>query len=410
MTRLLELIVPARIGRPFRWFLSSFWLANLGDGLLLAAGPLLVASQTRNPALVALATVLQRLPWMIFGLAAGVVADRFDRRRVALLTDGARIVVLAFLGTLVAIDQVNIAIVLVVLFLMGVAEAFSDTAIDAMMPSLVADEDLGIANARVMFGYMGMNNLAGPPIGAMLFGMGMAVPFLAQVVLLAAALVCVTQLRLPHVERSSATTTNAWIEIREGLVWLWRNPPVRTLSLALTTLNITFGAAMAVMVLYAIEHLDMGEAGFGLLLGASAVGGLIGSASYGFLEARYKLSTILRVVLITETLTHLGLALATTGWMAMGVSVVFGAEASVWGTASRLLRQRAVPEELQGRIGAAYRMLGQTGMIVGGVIAGVLAGAFGVIAPYWFAFFGSVVIVALIWSQIDDVANVESTT
>lgn len=410
MNRLLELITPCYLGRPFRWLLGSFWLSNLGDGLLLAAGPLLVASQTRSPGLVALATILQRLPWMIFGLAAGFVADRFDRRMVALVTDGARIAVLAFLGGLVALDRVNIAVVLVALFLIGVAEAFSDTAIDAMTPSLVADEYLGIANARIVFGHMGLNNLAGPPVGALLFGVGMAVPFMAQVVLLVAALVCLAQLRLPVIERTNTQPTTALTDIKEGLVWLWRNPPVRTLSLALTTLNVTFGASMAVLVLYAIEHLDMGKTGFGLLLAASAVGGLVGSASYGWLESRFSLAAILRAVLITETLTHLGLALATTGWMAMAVYVVFGAEASVWGTTSRSLRQRAVPEELQGRIGAAYRMLGQTGMVTGSVIAGVLAGAFGVLAPYWFAFVGSVVIVALIWSQIDDVANVEPTT
>nr|MDA8322005.1 MFS transporter [Actinomycetota bacterium] len=80
LRRLAGVVAPARLGRDFRWLLSSSWVTNLGDGITLAAGPLLVASQTRNPLAVAMAVLLQRLPWLIFGLYAGVVADRFSRR------------------------------------------------------------------------------------------------------------------------------------------------------------------------------------------------------------------------------------------------------------------------------------------------------------------------------------------
>jgi len=76
MSRVVESIAPARLGRSFRWLLASSWVSNIGDGIGLAAGPLLVASQTHDPLLVALATLLQRLPWLLFGLHAGVVADR----------------------------------------------------------------------------------------------------------------------------------------------------------------------------------------------------------------------------------------------------------------------------------------------------------------------------------------------
>ena len=72
MSRLLDAVLPTRMGTPFRWLLASSWISNVGDGIALAAGPLLVASQTHAPFLVALAVLLQRLPWLLFGLYAGV--------------------------------------------------------------------------------------------------------------------------------------------------------------------------------------------------------------------------------------------------------------------------------------------------------------------------------------------------
>ena len=87
MRALVEMVVPRRLGVGFRWLLASSWISNLGDGITLAAGPLLVATQTKDPLLVAMAVVLQRLPWLLFGLYAGVIADRLDRRRVVVAVD-----------------------------------------------------------------------------------------------------------------------------------------------------------------------------------------------------------------------------------------------------------------------------------------------------------------------------------
>src|SRR5688572_11356450 len=119
MGRVVEAVVPARLGIAFRWLVGSAWTSNLADGLGLAAAPLLMATQTRDPFVVGLSVVLQRLPWLLFGLLAGVVADRIDRRRIVLVVDGLRAVVLAGMVTTIAIDAVNVVVVLVVLFALG---------------------------------------------------------------------------------------------------------------------------------------------------------------------------------------------------------------------------------------------------------------------------------------------------
>jgi MFS family permease len=95
VSRLVESIAPARLGRDFRWLLASSWVGQIGDGIALAAGPLLVASQTRNAFLVGLAAALQRVPTLFFGLIAGAIADRHDRKRLVVVANAARILVLA---------------------------------------------------------------------------------------------------------------------------------------------------------------------------------------------------------------------------------------------------------------------------------------------------------------------------
>ena len=87
MIRLVDTVAPARLGVGFRWLLASSWISNLGDGISIAAGPLLVASQTDDAFLVALAATVQWLPQLLFGLYAGALSDRLDRRLLVVIVD-----------------------------------------------------------------------------------------------------------------------------------------------------------------------------------------------------------------------------------------------------------------------------------------------------------------------------------
>src|SRR3954447_23648286 len=140
------------MGISFRWLIGASWVSNLGDGSGLAAGPLLIASQTQEPLLVALGALLSRLPWLLFGLYAGVLADRIDRRLMIVVVDLMRAGVLAVLAAAIVSDQVSIALVLLAMLLLGTAEVFADTAAGTILPMVIAKEDLGIGNARLMAG------------------------------------------------------------------------------------------------------------------------------------------------------------------------------------------------------------------------------------------------------------------
>jgi MFS family permease len=406
VSRLAELLAPARLGRGFRWLLASSRITYLGDGITLAAGPLLVASQTLNPLAIAMAALLQRLPWLVFGLYAGAVADRVSRRAIVITTGLARVIILTLLTALIITHRVDTAVVLAALFLFGVNETFAETTAATLLPMLVDKRDLGIANSRTLAGVIVGSQMAGPPIGAALFAAGMALPFISEAVCVLAGVLLLMRIQLPALtERVQASRVRE--EIREGWRWLWAHPAVRTLAITIFTFNITFGAAWSVLVLYARQRLGMGAVGFGLITTASAVGGLAGTASYGWLEKRVPLGVIMRGGLIIETLTHLALALTRWMWLALIVFTIFGAHAFIWGTTSTSVRQRAVPADFQGRVSSVYLTGVVGGIVIGSALGGAVASVWGITAPFWFGFAGSAIILGFIWRSLLQIAHAD---
>ncbi|WP_415140955.1 MFS transporter [Nocardioides sp.] len=407
-----ERVLPSRLGRNFRWLVASSWVSNVGDGIALAAGPLLVASHTDSPFLVALAALLQRLPWLVFGLWAGALADRLDRRRMVMVSDTLRSVVIALLCVTILTGWVDIGVVLAAMLAYGVAEVFADTTTSTLLPMMVAKPDLGVANHRLQAGFLTCNQLLGPPVGAFLFAAGAVWPFLTQVVCVLFAVSLVSRVSFaagePAVADPRREPTRVPRDIAEGLRWIWRHPPVRTLGLVIFVFNVTWAAAWSVLVLWSRDHLHMSEVGYGLLTTATGVGGLIGTAAYGRVEARFSLATIMRACLLLEVLTHLALALTTTGWVAIAIMIEFGGYAFVWGTVSATVRQRAVPAQFQGRVSAVYLMCLMGGLVAGQALGGLIAERWGVVAPFWFAFVGAGLTLAGVWRQLDGIAHADA--
>ncbi len=393
------------MGASFRWLLGSSLLANLGDGAALAAGPLLVASQTSNPVPVAMAGLLQRLPWLLLGLYAGALADRVDRKMLVMAADGARAAVVAVLSVAIVTGHVSVAVVLVAMLLLGIAEVFADTTSQTLLPMLVESRDLGIGNARFQASFLLANQVVGPPLGAFLFALGAFWPFAGQAVLVAASVFLIARIVTPRGAVRDVQGTHLLRDIREGVLWVLHNDAVRTLALVIVAFNITWGAAWSVLVLYALDHLHMGEVGFGLLTTAAALGGLASTTAYGRIEARFDLADVMRVCLLLEVLTHASLALAPSGPVAIGIMVVFGAYGFVWAAVSQTVRQRATPTALQGRVGSVYMVCVFGGVVIGQALGGVIAGRWGLTAPFWFAFAGSGITLALVWRQLSHVAH-----
>jgi MFS family permease len=408
--RITETIAPTRLGSSFRWLLSATVVNNVGDGIGLSAGPLLIASLTRDPFLVSLAVLSGYLPFILFGILGGAVADRLDRKRMVVVVDLVRALVLAMLVSTIVTGTVSIAVVLIALFALGTAEVFADSASSTLIPNVVTREDLGVANARMNGAFLLTNRLVAPPIGAFLFAVGMALPFATNAACFALGAVLISRIRLSQRERTAGEGSSIVAEMVDGVRWLIAHPPMRTLALTVLAFNVTYGAAWSVLVLYAGDRLGLDEVGFGFMMTAMAVGGIVGMAAYDRLERRFSFGNIMRVGLTIETFTHLVLALTTSPPVALATLVVFGAHEFVWGTISTVIRQRAVPDELLGRVGGVYRVAIIGGLVIGAPIGGLLARTFGITAPFWFAFAGSALLVVILWREFDHIAHAGQET
>ncbi|MFC9687194.1 MFS transporter [Kribbella sp. NPDC056951] len=403
MPSLRETVLPAALGADFRRIWPAAIISNLGDGALLAAGPLLVASITSEPAAVGAAAFVQQLPWLLFALFSGALADRLDRRTMIVAADLFRAVVLAALGVAVLIGTSPLWAIYVALFLLGTAETLADSASGALLVNAVPKDQLGKANARLYATGTLVQQLGGPPLGALLFAVGAGVPLVFDAVTFAAAAVLIARVTVRPAPVESAGTA-LWTEVRAGVSWLWGHVGVRTLACSILVMNITFCAAFATWVLYARERLGLSDTQFGLLIAVGAVGGVVGMPVYHLLEPRVGSLTLLRAGLVIETVVHLVLALTRSPWVAGATMAVFGVHAVVWGIVSTTARQLATPDALMGRVNSVYLLASVGGAAIGSALGGLLAQRFGLTAPFTAAFAAMVLMTAVAWRPLRHVS------
>ena len=195
-------------------------------------------------------------------------------------------------------------------------------------------------------------------------------------------------------------------DMAEGIRWLADHPPMRTLFITIVAFNVTFGAAWAVLVLYAQERLQMSDVGFGLLTTAMAIGGIIGTTMYGRLERRFSLADIMRVGLLIETGTHLVLALTTVPAVALAdVRRVRRARVRVGHDVDRRSASAPSPTSSWAGSPASTTWGSWRASWSGTPIGGWLAQQYGITAPFWFGFVGSAILVTVLWRQFDNIVH-----
>jgi MFS family permease len=393
----------ARLGADFTRLWTASAVSTIGDGVTMVAGPLLIASLTRDPVLVAGAAFVQSLSWLLFSLVGGVLADRLDRQRLIVAVNAVRAVALGGLCAAIATGTVTIPLVYAVFCLLGACETIADTAAVARLPAIVAPERLAAANARLMATFTIGNQFAAKPLGAWLFAGAAALPFGVDALTFVAASVLVAGMRsVPAEPRPPATLRG---DIAEGVRWLWSMRLLRCLALSMGIANVAFCGAFAVFVLYARERLGLSGVGYGLLLTTFAVGGLAGTAVAGRLQAWFGATWVLRVGLVVEALTHLTLATTRRPWLAAAILVVFGVHTMVWGVIVTTLRQRAVPGRLLGRVAGVQTLLEAAGATFGLLLGGVLAQGLGITAPFWIAAAAMVLVAAVAWAPLREASG-----
>ncbi|MBI4499412.1 MAG: MFS transporter [Chloroflexi bacterium] len=392
------------LGPEFRKLWAASAASNLGDGVTLVAAPLLAAALTRDPALVAGLAFAQRLPWLLFPLLSGALADRFDRRRIMAAVAVFRAALIGVLGVTVVLDVASIPLLYTAFFLLSAGETLFDVAAVAILPAVVPRDGLPKANARLAGTLTVTNQFVGPPLGGFLFATAAALPFLLGAGGLAAAAALILALpgafRIERVEGASLPALR--IEMAEGIRWLWHHRLLRTLALALALLNITLVAQVSIMVLFAQERLGLGPQGYGVLVAAYGVGGVLGSLVAHRVIARLGAGRTLRIAMLIEAAVPAALALTRAPLLAGAILVFFGVHAVVWGALLTSLRQDLTPARLRGRVESAYRLLEHGGAAPGALLGGLLAAGVGLTAPFWFGAVVGALLIPLVWSTFSD--------
>jgi MFS family permease len=387
------------LGPDFAKLWTANAVSNLGDGVTLVAGPLLAATLTRDPRLVAGLVVAQRLPWLLFSLVSGALVDRLDRRRVMVAVDAGRCLAVGLLGLAVLLDAASLPVLYVVFFVLGTAETLFDNAAISILPAVVPKEQLPRANSRLLGAQMVANELVAPPLGGLLFATAAAVPFLLDAGSFAAAAALVAAMpgrfRAERAEGVPPTTLRG--EIAEGVRWLARHRLLRVLAVAIALMNFTLSAALSILVLYAQERLGLGPVGYGMLLASLAVGGILASLVAERVIGWLGPATVLRLGLVIESSTHLAFALARSPLLVGAVTAAFGFHAMTWSVISLSLRQELIPARLLGRVNSAYALFGVGSLALGAVVGGVVAARFGLTAPFWCSFAAMSVLTVACW-------------
>ncbi|RKN37378.1 MFS transporter [Streptomyces hoynatensis] len=402
-----EEAAPRGLGSRFHKLWTASTVSNLGQGASAIAFPWLATTLTQNPVLIALNGVAVRLPWLLFSLPAGALADRLDRRRVLLAMSAARAVIVGVVALLVAWDAMSLPLLYCCALVLGFAEVMFDNTSQVLLPSVVDRRRLAAANGRLMSAQIVADSFLARPLGGALIALAVAAPFAFDASAAAVSLVLLLTLRGSFRARPDAPTQPAppaatdepgakdeprtadepgaaagsvpaagaarsmRAEIREGVRWLWRHPLVRPLAVSLAVMNLVGAATESIYVLYAQEVLGLGPVGFAVLTSVTGIGGLLG----GLLAARIGTSRSLFLLLALEVAANATTALASNAFVIGLGSVAMGFGIVVWNVTTVSLRQSLVPDRLLGRVNSVYRLLGWGSMPLGMAAGGALVSA-----------------------------------
>lgn len=254
-------------------------VSRFGDSLRTAALPLLAASLTDDPLLIASVTACGFLPWLLFGLLGGAIADRVDQRRAMWAVDLVRGALMAAFAVAVALGHATVALLLVLAFALTTLQTLFDNAATALLPALVPTEALAAANARLMTGQQFAGGLLAAPLVPALLLAGDAVPYVADAATYVLAALLIASLRTGAPERPPRPAGSTLRkEMAEGLATLRRDRPLRWLCTATTLCNIGMGALIATLVVHVTDGRQAGNAGnaaYAATITAYAVGGVM---------------------------------------------------------------------------------------------------------------------------------------
>ncbi|WP_433243845.1 MFS transporter [Streptosporangium sp. CA-135522] len=389
------------LGRDWLHLWGAGALSTVGDGALVAAMPLLAASTTDDPALVSGVAAAATLPWLVLSLPFGAYVDRFDRRRLMIGAQAVHVTLIAVLALLVTLGAARIWMLYVLAFGVGTAGLLVTGAGEALIVSVVPRAELEVANGRRIATEAVFRQFGGPPLGAALFALAMPLPFWLDAVMFLLALVMITRIRASGAVGRTAPRRAMLTEIGEGLRWLVRNRLPRTLTLIAGGGNFCETMALSTLVLFARDVLHVGEDGYGLLVAAMAIGGVVGGLISKRVVTRLGGRPVALGVQLLIPLSWVGIALVGRNAVTVvALFTVFSLAVALWNVMAASTRQRLIPAELLGRVSGAGRMITFGTIPLGALCGGLIADSYGLVAPWVAGAVLRLLVSALAWPSL----------
>ena len=369
-------------------------VSNLGDGISQVAYPWLASAVTRSPLLIAAVAVASRLPWLVFTLPAGVITDRFDRRKIIIAMDITR----AFLALLVAVavtfevdnlpalDTVGSGIdlatnwflytvLIVTALLFGCAEVLRDNSAQTFLPEVVEADQLESANGKLWSVEFVTNSFVGPPLGSFLIGVFVFLPFYfdtATFFVSAALIATLATIARPVKPQAEKKALNFRAEIKEGFTWLWKHELLRPMAIILGCLNGLGAITAATFILFAQEILDTSVFIFAILGTAGAIGGTVGGILGPKISAKLGSGPSLYLTLLSAPVITLIIGLTSSWQLFWALTAIGTCFAVLWNVITVSLRQSIIPSHLLGRVNSVYRFFAWGSLPIGTLIGGAL--------------------------------------
>jgi len=294
--------------------------------------------------------------------------------------DITRCLIVASLAATIVSDHSNIWVLYVCAFSLGICETLHTNCAQGLLPDIVESDQLMIANARFTSAQVTSAQFVGPSLGVILFNTASALPFAADAITFVGSAALIKA--IPNVHGVQAPTTRLRDDMLDGLKFLRDNPVLRRLTAILTLLNFFYFAAAALLVLYTSDLLHSGKITFTALSVGAALGTVGSRFLIGPLSKRLESSGIITFALWVWAFSSIGIALATSRYLAIASYVLLGIGNGLWMIINTTLRQQLTPARMLGRMNAAFRTVSWGIVPFGAAFGGFAARYLGLRGPF----------------------------
>jgi predicted MFS family arabinose efflux permease len=391
------------LGRDFWLYFSGQLVSQVGSSFTLFALPLLVFKLTHSATNLALTTAANFVPYLLFGLVLGALVDRVDRKRMMLLTDIGRGVVIAVLPILALTGTLRVADIYAVAFVQSTLGILFNCGEFAAIPSLVGRDDLVAANGRIM-----ATNSAGQILGPILAGVLVTLMSAADLLFFDAASFAVSAASLAVIRRSfnatdrpaaaGAGVRGLLSDVRDGLTYVWSNPVLRTISVMMALINFVASTEQSQLVLFAKRVLGATDSEVAILFAAGAAGVVAVSMAAAAIRRRLSFAVTSLGALVIAGLTVTAMALIGS----YPAALVLWAASSGFGLLLNIntsaLRQAIVPDEMYGRVVSIAQVLAWSAIPLGALAGAAAIKLSGSVADVYAATGALTALVALLFA------------